>query len=176
MVNSRFAPITVCIFTLESVGQRLVLSFSSVISPLLPHVAFFSFLVCFWSQWLSLFLSPSPFPGAGSHTWPWPLAQFVILTKNFLHPMLLVSLLCNCLTNRWVLFCLSLATQPVKSLCVLQGRHDLCLFLAGYNFCLFCHICVKSLFFSPLIVFSSSLTYIELHWGFRKQHLLPRAC
>lgn len=32
------------------------------------------------------------------------LAPFVILTKNFLHPMLLGSLLCNCLTNYGVLF------------------------------------------------------------------------
>lgn len=47
-------------------------------------------------------LSPSPFPRGGSHFWPCP---FVILTKNFLQPVVLGSLLCSCLTNCWVLFC-----------------------------------------------------------------------
>lgn len=62
LVDAWFAPITVCTFTLQSVGQRLVLSFPPMMWPLLPSFPFSSILDCFWSRWLSLLSHPAHFP------------------------------------------------------------------------------------------------------------------
>lgn len=89
MVDSQFASITVFTFILGSVGQRLVLSFPSMVSPLLPSVTFTSFLVCFGhigspcsltqrisQSWFSYVTLP-PCPRAPSPPWAlFPRAPF----------------------------------------------------------------------------------------------------
>lgn len=104
-------------------------------------------------------LSPSPFPRGDSHFWPCPLPHLLSWLRAsytlwcwdpFCVTAWQTTEFCSVLS----LGCSIKLTQPIKSLCVLQGRHDLCLFLAGYNLCLFYHICVKSLFsFIPWLCF-----------------------